>query len=337
MNQVMATKVLAGLIALQMLVGGVALATVEEAGTLEAGSSATTTTAPGSNVRTDGTIPPGDPGGQPIASTPGQPGAAPAPGAASPPPAANADLNSLPERPSPTRPGAYTYRTKSDIRITSSTFTTEMKDEGESTIRYESAPPSGAEQRDRERNESSGESGGMSFSGQGNRDRAWRGDGMFITGESGGGEGGGESFQANCDWEPDVKDLAFPLRQGATWNWKSTCESKSENLDIKQTWEGTARVTGVETASVGGKEVRVLVIERQSVRTADSTFRRQGREFKNNTRVEEKTRQLYAPSVALTVRSDTDMNGTTETPGQPAGSGRFEGKIESELRSLDSK
>lgn len=337
MNQAAAVKVLAALIALQMVVGGVALATVEEPSTLQAGSSATTTTIPGTAAAPEGAPAPGAPGAQPVAPAPGQPGSAPAAGSQPAPPASSADLNSLPERPTPTRPGAYTYRTKMDGRASASTFTTEMKEEGESTTRYESAPPAGAEQRDRELSESSGDSGGMSFSGQADRERAWRGDGMFVTRESGAGEGGGESFEASCDWEPDVKELAFPLRQGAAWNWKSACESKSEKMDIKQTWEGTARVTGVQTASVGGKEVRVLVIERQSVRTADTTFRRDGREFQANSRFEEKTRQLYAPSVALTIRTDTEIKGTFESPGQPGGSGQFEGKGETELRSLDPK
>ena len=335
MTQGIAVKVLAGLIALQMVVGGVALATVDEPATLEAGSSSTTTTVAGEASIPGGTPPPGAPGETPT-PPPGQQGDAPAPGGPTPPPA-NADLNSLPERPTPTRPGAYTYRSKSDVRYTSSTFNTEMKDEDESTIRYESAPAAGGEQRDLERSEGSGESGGMSFSFAGDRERAWRGDGMFITRESGGGEGGGESFETNCDWEPDVKGLAFPLRQGTTWSWKSACESKSEKMDMKQTWEGTARVTGVQTASVGGREVRVLVIERQSVRNVDVTVRYQGREIQNKSRAEEQTRELYAPSVALTVRADTDVKGTTESPGQPGGSGQFEGRNEAELLSLDPK
>ena len=337
MNQVMAVKVLAGLIGFQVLVGGVALATVEEPATLEAGSSSTTTTVPGVAAQPEGAPAPGSPGGEAIAPASGQPGGGPSPGAAPAPAPSNVDLNSLPERPTPTRPGSYTYRTKMDGRASASTFTTEMKEESESTLRYESAPAAGAEQRDRELTESSSDAGGMSFSGQADRERAWRGDGMYVTREFGSGEGGGESFEANCDWEPDVKELAFPLRQGATWSWKSSCESKSEKMDVNQTWEGTARVTGVQTASVGGREVRVLVIERQSVRTANTTLRREGREYQANSKFDEKTRQLYAPSVALTVRTDTEIKGTFESPGQPGGSGQFEGKGETELRSLDPK
>ena len=205
------------------------------------------------------------------------------------------------------------------------------------TLRYEAVPPANGETRDREKTESSGSSGGFDFSGNADRERSWRGDGMYITSESGGGSGGGESFDSSCDWQPDVKELAFPLKQGAAWTWDSTCESRSENFDSKQSWRGEARVTGVQTASVGGREVRVLVIERKSERVVDFTMRREGRETKGKSTFQETTRQLYAPSLALTVRTDTDLKGSFESPGQPGGSGQFQGKMETELQSLDPK
>ncbi|HUR50017.1 MAG TPA: hypothetical protein VMY88_10900 [Acidimicrobiales bacterium] len=338
MTQAVATKILAALIALQVGVGGVALATVEDAAaTGQTGGAATTTTIPGGATLPDGTPAPGDPGAVAGVPAPGQPGAAPAPGGATPPPPLTADLNSLPERPTPPRPGAYTYRTKFDGHASAGTFTTQVQDESDSTFRYESAPPANGETRDREKSESSGSSGGFDFSGNADRERSWRQNGMFITAESGGGGGGGESFNASCDWEPDVQDLAFPLKQGATWTWNSTCESRSENFDSNQSWRGEARVTGQQTASVGGREIRVLVIERKSERVVDFTMRRDGRETKGKSTIQETTRQLYAPSVALTVRTDTDLKGAFESPGQPGGSGQFQGKAESELRSLDPK
>lgn len=333
-------KVLAALIALQVGVGGVALATVEDDPGAAGGASATTTTLAGAATLPDGTPAPGTPGAAPEAPppAPGQPGSAPAPGGGTPPPAATADLNALPERPTPPRPGSYTYRTKFDGQASAGTFTTQVTDEGDSTFRYESAPAVNGETRDREKTESSGSSGGFDFSGNADRERAWRPNGMFITSESGGGGGeGGESFNASCDWEPDVQDLAFPLKQGAVWTWNSSCESRSENFDSNQTWRGEARVTGVQTASVGGREVRVLVIERKSERVVDFTMRRDGRENKGKSTIQETTRQLFAPSVALTVRTDTDLKGAFESSSQPGGSGQFQGKAESELRSLDPK
>lgn len=330
-------KVLAALIALQVGVGGVALATVEDAdSTSSAGTSATTTTLGGVAVAPEGTPIPGGPADPAAPPAPGQPGSTPGPGGAAPPPASSADLNALPERPTPPRPGSYTYRTKFDGQASAGTFTTQVKDEGETIFRYESAPAANGETRDREKTESSGSSGGFDFSGNADRERAWRPNGMFITAESGGGSGGGESFNAACDWEPDVQDLAFPLKQGAAWAWNSSCESKSENFDQKQSWRGEARVTGVQTASVAGKEVRVLVIERKSERVMEFTSRRDGRETKGKSTIQEITRQLFAPSVALTVRTDTDMKGAIESPGAPGG-GQFQGKMESELLSLDPK
>lgn len=338
MTQAAAIKVLAALIALQVGVGGVALATVEDSAS-SLGSSATTTTSPSAApTLPDGTPAPSTPAATPETPPPGQqPGPAPAPSGGAPP-AATADLNSLPERPSPTRPGGYTYRTKFDGQASAGTFTTQVDDEGEMTLRYESAPAENGEPRDREKTEASRSSGGFNVSGNADRQRAWRGNGMFITAESGAGSGGGgESISSSCNWEPDVQELAFPLRQGARWSWNSSCESKSENFDNKETWRGEARVTGVQTASVGGREVRVLVIEQQSERVSEYTMRRDGRESKGRNTFQETTKKLYAPSVALTVRTDTDMKGAFESSGQPGGSGRFEGKIESELLSLDPK
>lgn len=335
MTQAAGIKILAALIALQVGVGGVALATVEDMPT-EVRTSATTTTALGNPSVPGGTPIPGGPGEQPAPAS-GQPGGDATPGTAPPGPATDADLNSLPERPTPTRPGGYTYKTRSDAQASAGTFTTQIDDERDVTVRYESAPPANGEQRDREKTESSGSSDGFNFSGNSDRDRAWRSNGLFTTAESGGGSGeGGEEVNAACDWEPDVQDLAFPLRQGASWSWDSTCETRSENYDSSQRWRGEARVTGVQTASVGGREVRVLVIERRSERTGDSTFRQEGREMKGRTTFQETTRQLFAPSVALTVRTDTDFKGSFEG-GQPGASGRFEGKIETELLSLDPK
>lgn len=334
-------KVLAALIALQVGVGGVALATVEDPSTTGLATSNTTTTTTTNEL---GGVPgaggepvPGAPGDQPAPPPPGQPGGAPTPGGAPPPAAAQADLNALPERPTPTRAGAYTYRTKFDGQASAGTFTTQVRDDSEATVRYEGAPAVNGETRDREKTESSGSSGGFNFSGNADRERAWRTNGMFITAESGGGSSGGESFNASCDWEPDVQELAFPLKQGAAWAWNSNCESRSENFDSKQNWRGEARVTGVQTANVGGREVRVLVIERKSERVVEFTSRRDGRETKGKSTIQETTRQLYAPSVALTVRTDTDMKGAFESPEQSGGGGRFEGKAETELRSLDAK
>ena len=335
MTQAAGIKILAALIALQVLVGGVALATVDDESTLSAGTSTTTTAFGGPSVP-GGTPVPGGPGEQP-APAPGQPGGPPAAGEAPPPPAPGParDLNSLPDRPTPPRPGAYTYRTKFDGQFSASTFTTQVNEEEDQVLRYESAPAVSGEPHDREKAETSGGNASFNFSGNADKERAWRQNGMFVTAESGGGSGqDGESFNSSCDWQPDVQELEFPLQQGAAWSWNSTCESKSENFDIKQTWRGDARVTGVETATVGGREVRVLVIERRSERQGEFTMRRDGRESRGKTTLQETTRQLYAPSVALSVRSDSDMKGSFESD-QPGGSGQFGGKYESELQSLD--
>lgn len=337
----MAVRVLGALIALQVGVGGVAVATVEKPDRLATGGNTATsdTTVPGeAQVGPDGQ-PITDPNAAPAAPADGNPpGEAPVPGQAA------ADRNSLPERPGPPRPGAYRYRTKGEGQASFGTFTTTFADEQETDTRFEAvAGAAPGEARDRERNESSGSSGSMNFSGSAVRERSWRGDGMFVMSESSAGQAegdeaeGGEEFRADCDWQPDVKELAFPLREGAAWSWDSTCESKSENADTTQRYTGQARVTGTRTATVAGRDLRVLVIERESARDVDSTFRRDGREFENKAHFEETSTILFAPSVSLPIRTDSKFKGTSESPQTPGQQGRFEGNSASELLSLDPK
>lgn len=333
---------MAALIALQVGVGGVALATVEDAADTAAGGSGTTTTIAGAATLPDGTPAPGAPGAPPEGAAPGQPGGAPAPGGAVAPPAASADLNALPERPAPPRPGTYRFKSKSDGRASFGTYTTEFRGDEETETRYESvAPGPGGEVRDREAAEQSGSGGGFNFSGSGARERSWRADGMFVTAESGGSSAGGdegsENFQAACDWQPDLIVLAFPLKEGTNWKWNTSCESKSENLDMKQRYSGSARVTGTRTASVGGREIKVIVIERQSVRDVETTFRREGQEYQGDTHVEETATLLFASSVALPVRTESKFKGTQSSAQAPGQQGKFEGTSITELLSLDPK
>lgn len=341
-------RVLAALIALQIGVGGMALATVEEKpDRLEAGlADGNTTTTAGRPDDAAGGEPaageaPGAPEG-PGDQAPGAP-AGPATGGDSPANSAGKDLSALPERPAPTQPGTYTYRTKMDGQASFGTFTTQLKGDDENDTTIERIPGPAGEVRDRVKQETSGSSSGFSFSGQSNRERAWRDDGLYTTAEAGSGgsqgEGGegGQDFEMSCDWEPDMKELGFPLRRGAEWKWDSTCESKSDDFDMKQRNQGNARVTGTQTATVGGREVAVFVIQRRTVTDGEFSGRSGGQQYQGSSHTEDDSVILFAPSVALVVKIDSKFKGTTTSPQAPGTEGHFQGESTTQLLSLDPK
>jgi hypothetical protein len=343
MTRGMAVKVLAALVALQLLMSGVALATFEEEpgqAELGIGGSSPTTSSPGAEVvpGAPGSDAPADPG---VAPPAGADGGAPA---ASPPPAAGTgtDLNSLPERPGPPRTGTYRYRNKGKGNASFGTFTTQIDEDGESSVRYESAGAGPGESRDRQRQEGSGSRDSFNFSGSGTEERSWRADGMYITVEKASAEGrdqegGQENFNLDCDWNPDLRQLAFPLKEGQSWKWDSSCESKEGDNEYRRRNQGSGKVVGTRTASVGGKEVRVLILEVRSVEDVFVAMTRNGNRFESTSHIEQDERISYASSVALPIRVESRVRGTTESPQAPGQQGRFEGEGTSELISLDPK
>ena len=342
MTRAVAVRVLAALIALQVGVGGVALATVQEKpDRVDAGSvGATTTSAPGTGASPEGQPAPGETPAAPAEAAPGGP-APTAPGSSASS-GGGANLSALPERPAPTQPGTYRYRVKMDGQASFGTFTTQLQSDKESDTVIERVPGPAGEVRDRVKQDTSQSSSGFSFSGQSNRERAWRNDGLYTTAEAGrgsgqseSGEGGGREFEMSCDWEPDIKELAFPLREGTAWTWDSRCESQSDDFDMKQRNQGNARVTGRQTAKVGGREVAVLVIQRRTVTDGEFSGESEGRQFQGTTHTEDDSIVLFAPSVSLVVKIDSKFKGTTTSPQAPGMDGRFQGEGRTELLSLD--
>ncbi len=341
MTRSTATKVMAALITLQLLVAAVAAATVDDTTVAPLGGGGTTTTtfpgevplpgdSPAAIVPGDGQIaPPGSsdttgPTGSSGTNSPGSP-----------------DLRALPERPTPPQAGSYAYRDKFDGNAAFGSFTTQVKGEEETTTKFEALEADAAGARDRQRQDGSSTSGGFTASGSASEERSWRSDGMYVTREAasvddgnGDGEGGG-GFNGTCQWQPPLRRLAFPLRIGATWSWDSRCETKSEDGEFRRRSQGSAKVTGKRTVTVAGKEVAVLVIE---VRSTDDVFisrEDEGRQFDVTTHAESEGLDLYASSVALVVRGERKIKGTSQSSQAPGQTARFEGDSLRELLSLD--
>lgn len=342
MTQAAAVKVLAAAIAVLMIASGVGLATVEEdtgaadlatAPSGEEAGSATPTTAPSSGI--DGV--PGGGEAAPAAASPApSPAAAGAAGSGG-----GVDYNALPERTGPPRAGVYRYRSKFDGQASFGTFTTRVNEEQTSEVRFAPAAAPAGETRDRQSSEESGSSGGFNFSGGEDEERVWRADGMFVVSSNFSGESkneeGGRNVSGECQWQPPLQELAFPLKVGATWSWDSTCQSESDNFKMRRHSQGNSKVTGMKTASVAGKEVRVFVIESRSTEEIDTTYRDNGQTYESKSRIDSESTDLYATSVALKVRSDAKAKGTTESQQAPGQQARFEGEGFSELLNLEPK
>lgn len=63
--------------------------------------------------------------------------------------------------------------------------------------------------------------------------------------------------QANCDWNPDIVEYPANLSVGATWSVKSQCTTSFGQFKV----EGTGKVLGRKTVTIGGTAVNTWVIE----------------------------------------------------------------------------
>jgi hypothetical protein len=136
------------------------------------------------------------------------------------------------------------------------------------------------------------------------RQVSWRATGMSLLAEIRGGQG----QAATCDWKPDPLELRLPLAAGAAWTAESTCRIEALGAPTILKLVTKRRVTGTETAKVGGTDVEVYVVEGTVSLTvqAGASFSRQ----------DATTKDLFAPSHGLMVRSST-----TATTIDPTGRG----------------
>ncbi len=150
--------------------------------------------------------------------------------------------------------------------------------------------------------------------GQRVNDVAWRPDGKYTLQTM-----YGQPEGLVCDWEPDARELAFPLEVGQ-WKWRSSC-SPYPGLVMERS--ATSEVTGAAQVIIGGKDVVVWVIRVQSslrfVFGSSEVVEQQ-----------ETSRVLFSPKHGLAVRLTQRRTGE-----DPASHKEIDEAFTLELNSLD--
>lgn len=309
MVNAMVVKVLGAAIALLLVGGGVGVTTVEEprrdtASAQGENESLRRSEEPaaesGPHEQTAEGVPPaGEPGGS---SPTGQASRGEAPSA-----------GGLPDRSGPPRPGTFRYRSrqKTSTEFEGQPFTDE-KDE-ETTRRMEIVSETGGEtilrRHTPERQTSRGDDGSHSES-KSYEETSWRADGTRLRArveESGNtdADGGTTQHRSECNWEPDIPTLAFPLREGQTWSWESQCSSEDERGSSKTTQRGTARVTGTREFTLDGQAVKTFALVFELVEETAGRFRSEGGEEGNfDSRREQTNDSFFSTSLGMTVLTE---------------------------------
>ncbi|MEX0873470.1 MAG: hypothetical protein WD646_10655 [Actinomycetota bacterium] len=113
----------------------------------------------------------------------------------------------------------------------------------------------------------------------------WRDDGKYILQHT-----FGQPQGAACDWEPDIRELAFPLREGR-WVTKTSCRPFEGGV-IEHS--AVSQIMGAAQVIIGGQDVVVWVIRSESTEL-----------YKNSQDVVEQkqvSRSHFSPKLGLTVR-----------------------------------
>jgi len=87
---------------------------------------------------------------------------------------------------------------------------------------------------------------------------AWRADGRYVAVSM----DEDQPQPSDCNWEPDLRTLAFPAVTGTTWTFKSSCTIRDpdEPEPFTFTFAGTGHIVGTEKATVGTATVDVVKI-----------------------------------------------------------------------------
>lgn len=301
-------KALGAAIALLLVGGGVGVTTVEEprpdtasaqgeSGSPESGG--VPAAEGGSQDQTAEGLPTGAAGGPPPTGL--APGAGPA------------SAGGLPESSGPPRPGTFRYRNrqKTSTEFEGQPFTDE-KDE-ETTRRMEIVSEAGGEtilrRHTPERQTSRGDDGSHSES-KSYEEASWRADGTRLrtrVEESSNTDANGGTTQARseCNWEPDIPTLVFPLHEGQTWSWESQCSAEDEQGSSKTTQRGTARVTGTRVFTLDGQAVKTFALAFELVEETAGRFRSEGGEEGNfDSRREQTNDSFFSTSLGMTVLTE---------------------------------
>ncbi len=142
---------------------------------------------------------------------------------------------------------------------------------------------------------------------------AWRSDGKYGLEHKFGQPNG-----LVCDWQPDIRELAFPLEVGQ-WMYRSTCEP-FEGVSIERS--ATSEITGAAQVIIGGQDTIVWV-----VRTVANIKFKSGT---GTTEQKEVSKSLFSPKYGLMVRSTQRRTGH-----DPSTRKQIDQTITLELTSLD--
>jgi hypothetical protein len=124
---------------------------------------------------------------------------------------------------------------------------------------------------------------------------AWRADGKYSLQHQ-----FGRQVGVACDWEPDIREIVFPLRAGK-WESRSSC-NPYQGLVIERS--SASEITGAAQLIIGGEDVLVWVIRSE----AHQVFR-SGQDIVEQ---DEITKSHFSPKHGLIVR--TTQRRTGEDP-----------------------
>lgn len=234
-----------------------------------------------------------------------------------PRPVATDQPEGAPSRPSVAalpRAGTYTWRGHGESASTYSSTTKQEGHDDEDIARYEVLPASAGDARVRRHNDyKESEEGGFTSGGSSFSEYAWRPEGVLSIGyrvQSKGTDSGGhtEQWANGCDWTPPMPEVLYPLAEGTTWSWVSTCtDEHDETVVLRQEWKGTARIEGWDAIQIGGEEVAAIRIRYSDERISQGEFRNQppGGPQMDGFRIRSQGVRWFAPGAGLLVRSDT--------------------------------
>lgn len=299
------TKILAALIVLQLGIAGIGVVTAdgddaaERLATDPADSFGEIEDAGDAGVPSESSPPP---------VTDPSTGAAPV-GEAAPPVFASGEISAP-------REGTYRYTqtSKSTTEYPSTTISSEEEtQEVERRIeRISETPGEIVDRRHTPNRQTSSSSDGSRSESRSYEERVWRPEGSFLRTEVSHSvefapDGTRSEDQSQCDWEPDRQQLAFPLRVGLEWSWKSNCSRSDDNGSSTTTSEGTARVVGTRELDIGGRSVPTFIIDATAVEDTQATQRNpNGSDSRIDIHSDQRATTFFAPSLGLTARIEAE-------------------------------
>jgi hypothetical protein len=141
----------------------------------------------------------------------------------------------------PAKQGTYRYKVDSSDEqgAKSTTSTTKYEDKGGTPTETNQLVSMRAEQGDID------------------SDISWRSDGVYVL-KSVFAFGGS---RGECDWSPDIKQVALPMAKGLTWESSGSCTVTGFGAPVTVSRKVTGKVVDLRRVRVAGRVVDVWVIE----------------------------------------------------------------------------